>query len=87
MPRKIITEIIKGDHQTMEGVYGEAMNTVVGEITEMWASGVEPPGEDARVLNVHLHDEEGNHVGFRFYLVAGEPMVLGKPPVETLGDE
>ena len=87
MSRELLAEEINCLHPLMteelETLYASGLNTVVGSIMARWASGEPAPGPDARVLNVHVK-HEGRLVGFRFYLVMGEPMSLGPAPVENI---
>lgn len=85
MPRELIIETRKKqESDTLPNVYGAACNVVIGELTERWKAGVAAPGLDMRVQNVHLHDKDGNHIGFRMYLVWSEPIVMGPTTVEVV---
>lgn len=86
MPRELIVEVRqKHEQDTLPNVYGAGANVAIGELIERWRAGVGAPGADVRVQNVHLHDKGGAHIGFRFYLVWSEPIVMSaKAPVEIV---
>ena len=87
MPRELIVETRKKkEGDTLPNVYGAACNVVIGELTERWKQGLGAPGLDLRVQNVHLHNQEGEHVGFRMYLVWNEPITMGPTKVEVLDE-
>jgi len=87
MPRDLLAEgRFQHPKQNPDSVYAAAANVAMGELVERWKSGFNC-GQDARVENVHLHDDEGNLVGFRLYFVAGEPAPLGKARVEVIKPE
>ena len=86
MARELLLESRRqSPSQDLSLVYAEAMNLVVGEIMARWSGGLSASA-GSFVENVHLHDRQGNIVGFRFYLVVNEPRPLGKPRVEILDD-
>ena len=84
MARELLIESRQtSEKEPLETVYATGLNVAAGEVTERWAKGVPAPGADAHILNVHLHTKDGKHIGFRFYLVTGEPSVrFGPAPVE-----
>jgi len=84
MPRELIVECRRERDESLDSVYMAGGNVVIGELVERWAKGAPAPDPNARVVNVHLHDSEGNHVGFRFYLSWLEPVPLGRAPVEII---
>ena len=84
MTRELLAEARMDDGDTPQDAHGAAANVVIGELVERWKNGVQPPGMDAHVENVHLKDKDGNLLGFRFYLVADEPVILGRQPTEIL---
>jgi len=84
MARKLLVEAIMREGEDPNNAYAEGLNSVVGELLKLWGGGVSCPEPDVRVLNVHLHNAEGKLVGFRYYLVSGEGMTFGKPPVEVV---
>jgi hypothetical protein len=86
MAKELITEVQLEGPETLETAYARGLNVVVGMLVETWVKGMPAPGKDIRVVNVHLHNLAGKHVGFRFYLAVSEPPVLGPAPVEVLGE-
>jgi hypothetical protein len=85
MARELLIESRRtNEKEPLETVYATGLNVAAGEVVERWAKGVPAPGDDAHILNVHLHTKDGKHIGFRFYLVTEEPAVhLGPAPVEV----
>jgi len=84
MPRELIIESRQRLGESLDSVYMAGGNIVIGELMERWSKGAPCPHPEARILNVHLHDAEGNHVGFRFYLSWGEAIPMGNAPVEVI---
>lgn len=84
MARQLLVEAIMREGEDPNNAYAEGLNSVVGELLKMWSGAVKCPEPDVRVLNVHLHNGDGKLIGFRYYLVSGEGMIFGKPPVEVL---
>jgi len=84
MARELLVEAILHEGEDPNNGYAEGLNSVVGELLKKWSGGEKCPDPDVRVLNVHLHDKNSKLIGFRFYLVAGEGMTFGKPPIEVL---
>ena len=85
MSRELIITVQQSrPSESMMDVYGHGANTVIGELVERMKVGA-TVAPDARVENVHLHDKDGNHIGFNFYLVAGEPVRMGPPRIEVEG--
>ena len=84
MARDLLSESRKQDpDHDSSAVYAVAANVALGEIMERWSAGL-TVSKDARVENVHVHDGEGNLIGFRLYLVSNEPMVFGTARIEVL---
>ena len=84
MPRDLLAEArMTEEEQNPHAVYAAAANVALGELMERWKSGLSAGG-DTRVENVHLHNEDGELIGFRLYLTAREPQVLGGPRVEVV---
>jgi len=79
--RELITEVQRREGEDLNNVYAAGLNAVVGTVTARWSQGLAAPGGDARIENVHLH-KDGKHVGFRFYLVTGVPLSMGRPAIE-----
>lgn len=86
MARELLAEAwITEDMLGPNDAYAKAQNDALGEIVHRWSSGISAaPG--TRVENVHLKDTEGNLLGFRLYLVVGEPPRFGPAPVEVVDD-
>lgn len=84
MPRELIVESRRERDEGLDSVYMAGGNIVIGELMERWSKGAPCPHPEARIVNVHLHDQAGEHVGFRFYLSWGEPVPMGKAPVEVI---
>lgn len=80
----IITVRPRTVDETMPDLYGHGANAVIGELVERMKLG-EKLTADARVENIHVHDAEGKHIGFNFYLVDGEAPYIGGPRVEVEG--
>jgi len=84
MPKELIAESrLRTEQDTLANAYGAGANVVIGELTGRWSKGFGPPHDDVRIQNVHVHDKDGNHIGFRFYLVWNEPLVMGPTKVEV----
>ena len=85
MPRDLLVEVRKRKPtEPLMDVYGHGANTALGELVERMKLGT-TASPDARVENVHLHDTDGNHIGFKFYLVSGEPVRMGSARIEIEG--
>ena len=84
MARELLSESRIPTGVSPDTAYGAAANKALGHITERWNQGYGPPGDATHVRNVHVHDGEGNLVGFRLYLVWNETQRYGKAEIETL---
>jgi hypothetical protein len=82
--REVLAEVRKKTGQEQPNdVYAAGANIVIGELMERMSNGVTAP-RGSFVENVHLKTEDGELVGFRFYLVTGEARSLGPTRSEVV---
>lgn len=58
------------------------LNATLTEILELWKNSEPCPSVDTFIEKTLVKDEAGNDLGFNYYLVADEPLRLGKMRVE-----
>jgi hypothetical protein len=96
MPKELLAEtrieIDEGEEVTeadkivaRHRAHGGAANHCIGALLERWKGGLQV-GKEAFVENVHVKDGD-NLVGFRFYLVVGEPQRMGPTRTEAIEPE
>lgn len=84
MARELLSESRFGGTSTPADAYGAVANEAIGHIIERWNKGHGAPGDNTHIRNVHVHDEGGEHIGFRLYLVWNEPPRYGRPEIEVV---
>ena len=82
--REMLAEVrMKTGNEAPNDVYAAGANIVIGELVERMSHGVTAQ-RGSFVENVHVKDEDGTLVGFRFYLVSGEARALGPTRTEVI---
>lgn len=83
MAREILGhEVQRTPDQPLSDVHGHVANGVIFELLDRWKAGMKV-GDDAHIETVKL-TLDGKVVGFRMYLVTGEPQALGPLRTEPL---
>lgn len=88
MARELLAQSVqRTPEQSLSDVHGHVANEVIAELLDRWKSGLQVSSEAFITTTKLVRDGSEDVIGFRMYLVVGEPQPYGPLKVETVTDD